>query len=96
MNIQISGQHLEVTQAISDHIHNKFERISKHFNNISNVHIFLKVEKTKHFAEATLHINNHDIVATAHSDDMYSTINTLVDKVDRQIMKHKEKLTSHH
>lgn len=96
MEIQISGQHIEVTQAIEKHIHNKFRRIEKHFESMVNVHVVLKVEKTQHIGEATIHISHQDIAATASSEDMYKTINVLVDKLDRQIVKHKEKLKNHH
>lgn len=95
MNIQISGQNLEVTQTIENHIRKKFSRLRKHFENMVDVHIVLKVEKITHIAEATVHIRHKNIVATADSEDMYKTINLLVDKLDHQLIKHKEKITSH-
>ena len=96
MKIQISGQHIEVTQAIKDHIKKKFEKIEKHFEHLVNVHIVLKVEKKQHVAEATVHVSRHDFATTTYSEDMYTTINMLVDKLDRQIVKHKGKIQVHH
>ena len=95
MNIQISGQHLEITQTIKEHIHKKFSRLKKHFENMVDIHIVLKVEKSDHVAEATIHIRHQHIAATANSEDMYKTINLLVDKLDRQLVKYKEKITNH-
>ncbi len=95
MNIQISGQHLEITQTIEDHINKKFSRLRKHFENMVDIHIVLKVEKITHIAEATVHIRHKNIAATANSEDMYKTINLLVNKLDHQLVKHKEKITGH-
>ncbi len=96
MNIQLSGQHIEITEAIRNSIEEKIKRLKKHFNSLVDVHVNLKVEKLSHTAEATVHVRGHTLFATAVADDMYAAIDILVDKLNRQVMKHKEKLKSHH
>lgn len=96
MDIKISGQHCDITDAISAHIKKKFEKLQKHFESLVSIHVFIKVEKDQHIAEATVHISHQDIFANAHSQDMYKTINMLTEKLDRQIVKHKEKIQVHH
>ncbi len=92
-NIQITGRHVEVTQAIRDYVVDKFERIERHFDHITNVHVILEVEKKDHKAEATVHAAGHaDLFAQAKEKNMYAAIDLLVDKLDRQIIKHKEKI----
>jgi len=96
MEIQISGQGVEVTEAIEAHIHQKLKKICKHFNQLVTVRVILKIEKDAHIAETTVHTNRHDFFVYAKSDDMYITVDRLIAKLDRQIIKHKEKLRDHH
>lgn len=91
MQVNISGHHVEVTQALKDYVTKKLDRLAAHFDNITNVQVTLSVEKLLHKAEAILHIRGADINATAESDDMYAAIDDLSDKIDRQLVKHKEK-----
>jgi len=96
MEIQISGQGFEITKPIEEHIHQKLKKIHKHFNHLVTVHIVLKIEKASHIAEITVHTNRHDFFVRAKSEDMYITVDRLIAKLDRQIIKHKEKLRDHH
>ena len=96
MDIQISGQGFEVTKPIETHIHQKLKKIHKHFNHLVTVRVVLKIEKNSHIAEATVHSSHHDFFVCAESKDMYTTVDILIAKLDRQILKHKEKLTDHH
>lgn len=96
MQLEITGHHLEVTDAMNNYISEKAERLRRHFDKVMNIHFILEVEKQRHKAEATLHLSGNHIFADAHADDMYAAIDSLVDKLDRQIVKHKEKLKSHH
>ncbi len=96
MNIQMSGQHVEITAAIRNSIEEKIGRLKKHFDHVVDVHVTLKVEKLSHTAEATIHVRGHTLFAVARAADMYAAIDDLVGKLDRQIIKHKEKLKSHH
>lgn len=91
MQVNISGQHLEVTDALRDYVNEKLERLSRHFDKITNVQVTMQVEKLKQKIEATLHIAGGEVVANAEHDDMYAAIDLLADKLDRQLIKHKEK-----
>ena len=96
MQIMLSGHHLDITQALRDYVHNKLERVERHFDNATSAHVILSVEKLRHKAEATIHVTGNDIFADAVAQDMYAAIDALVDKIDRQIKKHKEKITNKH
>ena len=96
MDVRISGQGFEITEAIEAHIHQKLQKIHNHFNDLVTVHIILKIERNSHIAETTVHSSHHDFFVCAESDDMYATVDKLISKLDRQIIKHKEKLRDHH
>lgn len=95
MQLNISGHHVDVTNALKQYIHTKMEKLERHFDHITNTQVTLTVQKLQQVAEATLHISGADIHASAESEDMYASIDALVDKLDRQVLKHKEKLVSH-
>jgi putative sigma-54 modulation protein len=92
MQINLTGRHVEVTSALRDYVTNKFAKLERHFDHINNVHVILDVEKLVQKAEATLHVNGGEIFATADHSDMYAAIDGLIDKLDRQVIKHKEKI----
>ncbi len=96
MQITVSGHHVEVTPALRDYVQSKMERIHRHFDNITNTAVILTVEKLVQKAEATVHVAGADLFATAESDDMYAAIDGLADKLDRQVIKHKEKVKKNH
>ena len=96
MQINVTGQHLDVTDSLRNYINEKFERLERHFDKVTNVHVVLSVEKQRQKAEATIHVNGGNLFANAENEDMYAAIDALVDKLDRQLKKHKEKLTDHH
>jgi len=95
MQLTVSGHHVEVTDPLRDYVGNKLERLQRHFDQITNVQVTLIVEKLVQKAEATVHISGADIFAAAESDDMYAAIDALADKLDRQLIKHKEKARRH-
>lgn len=95
MQLNINGRHIEVTTAIHDYIHEKFGRISRHFDQVLNIDVILEVQKLEHKAEASLHVSGNHIFAEASSNDMYIAIDALTDKLDRQLLKHKEKIKDH-
>ncbi|EXF46212.1 sigma54 modulation protein [Pseudomonas sp. BAY1663] len=95
MQVNISGVHLEVTGALRDYIEEKFDRLARHFDRIINIQVVLQVEKLKQKAEATLHVAGREVVANAEHEDMYAAVDQLVDKLDRQLIKHKEKQLDH-
>ena len=96
MQINLTGHHIDITDSLRSYVDNKFERLQRHFENITNVHVILTVEKERQKAEATLHVNRGNLFADDEKEDMYAAIDGLVDKLDRQLKKHKEKLTDHH
>ncbi len=95
MQITVSGHHVEVSQPLRDYVLSKMERLERHFDNITNTHVTLIVEKLVQKAEANIHVSGADIFANAQSEDMYAAIDLLVDKLDRQLIKHKEKSRGH-
>ncbi|MBU0602942.1 MAG: ribosome-associated translation inhibitor RaiA [Gammaproteobacteria bacterium] len=95
MNLTITGHHLEVTPAIHEYVEAKLERVIRHFDHVTNVSVIMSVEKLRQKAEVTLHVRGRDIFAEADSEDMYATLDTLIDKLDRQLLKHKEKTGEH-
>ncbi|WP_018692464.1 ribosome hibernation promoting factor [Algicola sagamiensis] len=95
MQINLTGRHVEITTALRDYVSNKFAKLERHFDHINNVHVILNVEKLQQKAEATLHLNGGEVFATSEHQDMYAAIDSLIDKLDRQVIKHKEKMTKH-
>jgi len=95
MKINVTGRHIHITEALQLHIENKFKKIEKHFENIIDIHVILTVEKIRMEAEATLKINKGNIFANSEKKDMYMAIDELVDKLDKQLKKLKEKKISH-
>ncbi len=96
MNLQLSGHHLEITPAIRAYILDKLTRISRHFDHVIDVNVILSVNKLDHKAEATVHVRGKDIHVECVEPHMYAAIDGLADKLDRQILKHKEKIVDHH
>ena len=96
MQIMLTGHHLDITDALRNYVNDKFTRIERHFDNATSAHAILSVEKLRHKAEATVHVAGQDIHAESIEGDMYAAIDTLVDKLDRQIKKHKDKLNNKH
>jgi len=96
MQLSVTGHHVEVTPALRDYVTEKLKRIERHFDHVSDVHCVLTVEKLLHKAEATIHLSGGTIHADSTKEDMYAAIDGLIDKLDRQVRKHKEKRTDHH
>jgi putative sigma-54 modulation protein len=92
MQINISGHHVEVTDSLKAYVEEKIEKLERHFDNITRADITLTVEKLRQTAEGNVHISGHDLHASAESEDMYASIDALTDKLDRQLLKHKEKM----
>lgn len=96
MNLQLTGHHLEVTPALRDYVTSKLTRIRNHFDHVIDIKVTLSVEKLAQKVEATLHVPGNDLHAECENDNMYSAIDMLTDKLDRQVVKHKEKHADHH
>lgn len=91
MKINISGHHVDVTDALNNYVEEKMAKVIRHFDNITTAQVTLTVEKTGQKAEATLHVSGTDIHASCEQDDMYAAIDSMIAKLDRQVLKHKEK-----
>src|SRR3989338_9202236 len=95
MNLNLTGHHVEITPAMRDYVTSKIGKVTRHFDHVIDVSVILSVEKLKQKAEANVHVRGRDIFVETDSADMYASIDSLVDKLDRQILKHKEKNSAH-
>ena len=95
MQVNLTGHHVDITDALRAYVDEKIARLERHFDHVTNVHVILSVEKLVKKAEATVHIAGADVFADSTHEDMYAAIDALVDKLDRQVLKHKEKLKKH-
>lgn len=100
MNLTISGHHLEVTPAIREYVQNKLTRLTRHFDNIIGITVILGIEnqtakEKRQRAEINLHMKGKDLHAESFAEDLYAAIDTLMDKMDRQVIKHKDKVQDH-
>ncbi len=95
MNLTLTGHHLEATPSIRSYIMSKLERVTRHFDHVIDISVILSVQKLIHKAEVRVHVSGKDIFVESRDGDMYAAIDSLVDKLDRQILKHKEKNAAH-
>jgi putative sigma-54 modulation protein len=95
MQLSITGHHIEITPALRKYVDTKMERLERHFDHVTNMHVVLSVEKVRQKAEATLHVSGANLFANSEHEDMYAAIDALADKLDRQIKRHKEKMQDH-
>ena len=96
MQLNLTGHHLEITPALRDYVGSKLTRLERHFDHMTDVHCILSVEKLRHKAEAKVNVSGSTLFADSVEGNMYAAIDTLVDKLDRQIKRHKEKVQAHH
>ena len=94
MQINISGHHVELTDSLKDYTSEKLQKLVRHADDIVSIQAILSIEKSRQKAEATVHVKGADLFANAESEDMYAAIDSLADKLDRQVLKHKEKVTA--
>jgi len=93
MQLSITGHHIDVTDSMKNYVTEKLQKLERHFDHVVDIHAILSVEKIAHKAEATVQVNGAKLFAEDTQNDMYSAIDGLIDKLDRQIIRHKEKLT---
>lgn len=96
MQLNLTGHHIDITEALRNRVSTKVAKVERHFDHLTNVNVILTVEKLRHKAEATVNVPGETLFAESVEDDMYTAIDTLADKLDRQVKKFKEKLTDHH
>lgn len=95
MNLTVTGHHVEVTKSMRNYVTDKLSRIQRHSESLFNIHVTLSVEKSRQKAEATIHVAGQQLHAATTQPDMYASIDLLIDKLDRQLIRHKEKSKSH-
>jgi putative sigma-54 modulation protein len=95
MQTTITGHHIEVTDSLRNYVIEKFQKLERHFDQVIDTHVILSVEKLVQKAEATVHVNGATLFAEDSQDDLYAAIDALTDKLNRQIIKHKEKVQGH-
>ena len=96
MNLNITGHHIEVTPAIREYVREKISKVTRHFDQVIDVNVILSVEKLVQKAEVNLHVSGKAIFVQAEDANLYAAIDSLTDKLDRQVVKHKEKNADHH
>lgn len=101
MNLTISGHHLDVTPALRSYVTSKLDRITRHFDQVVDVKVILTVEKQKEKekrqrAECNIHVKGNDMFAESSHFDLYAAVDELVDKLDRQVVRHKDRMQDHH
>lgn len=96
MQINITGHHVEVTPALRAYVTEKMQKLARHFDQVNSIHVILNVEKLQQQAEATVNAGGRTLFATASDMDMYASIDGLVDKLDRQVRRYKDRITDHH
>lgn len=95
MQLNITGHHVELTTPLREYVTNKLDKLTRHFDNITTTHVTLSVDKLQQKAEANIHVGGADLFANSVDKDMYAAIDILSDKLDRQLLRHKEKMRAH-
>ncbi|WP_350594666.1 MULTISPECIES: ribosome-associated translation inhibitor RaiA [unclassified Pseudoalteromonas] len=95
MQLNLTGRHVDITDSLRDYVNNKFAKLQRHSDHITNVHVILDVEKLSQKVEATIFVSGAELFASTEHQDMYAAIDSLIDKLDRQVIKHKEKFARH-
>jgi len=96
MNLTVTGHHVDVTPALRAYVEEKMERLERHFDSVTDIRVILSVEKLRQKAEAKINVSGRHLFADTVDGDMYAAIDLLTDKLDRQVIRHKEKLKDHH
>ncbi len=93
MNLNVSGHHLDITPAIRGYVQAKLERVTRHFDNVIDAHVILSVDKLKQKAEVTLRVRGKDLYCESEEADLYAAIDLMIDKLDRQVLKYKDRVS---
>jgi len=96
MQLSVTGHNIDITESLRNYVATKLSKLERHFDNMTDIHCILTVEKLHHKAEATIYLSGGKVHADSAETTMYAAVDTLVDKLDRQVKKHKEKLHDHH
>ncbi len=91
MNLNLTGRHLDITPGIRQHVIDKMAKIKNHFDSVMDVTVILSVDKLRQKAEGSVHLSGKDVFVESEDDNLYVAIDNMIEKLDRQIIKHKEK-----
>jgi putative sigma-54 modulation protein len=95
MNLTVSGHHVAVTPAIRTYVESKLNRVTRHFDHVIDLNVILSIEKLRQKAEVSVHVRGKEIFVECDDEDLYAAIDALVDKLDRQILKYKDRVRAH-
>ncbi|MDY6967174.1 MAG: ribosome-associated translation inhibitor RaiA [Spirochaetota bacterium] len=95
MNIEITGRHMEISNSLREYTEKKFKKIDKYFHHFADIHIIMYIEKFDHIVEAIINGNGGKFYAVEKANDMYSSIDKLIHKVEKQLVRYKEKHFDH-
>lgn len=101
MSLTISGHHLEVTPALKNYVTAKLDKVMRHFDQVVDVKVRLRIENQKEkelrqHAECSIHVKGNELFAESAHEDLYAAVDVLVDKLDRQVVRHKDRIQNHH
>ncbi len=96
MQLNLTGHHVEITEPMREYVQTKLNRVERHFDQVTDINCVLTVDKLQHRAEATANLAGAQLFANATEENMYAAIDMMIDKLGRQLRKHKDKVTSHH
>lgn len=91
MNLNLTGRHIDITPAIRQHVIDKIAKIKSHFEGVIDVTVILSVEKLRQKAEGSVHLSGKDVFVESEDENLYVAIDSMIEKLDRQVLKHKEK-----
>lgn len=97
MNLTISGHHLEITPALRSYVTGKLDRVTRRYDQVTDVRVLLSVDNLKEKdrrqrAECTIRVKGGELFAESAHEDMYAAVDELIDKLDRQVVRHKDKI----
>ena len=95
MQVNITFRHLEPTEALKSHVKDKVQHIQRYIDRPTEAHAVLHVENLHHHAEITMKAGPFSIRGRGKSDDMYASIDSAAEKIERQLKKHKERVRDH-
>ena len=95
MNLHITGHHVAVTDSLRTYVVSKLDRVNRHFDHVIDVSVVMSVEKLRQKVEANVHVSGREIHAACEDENLYAAIDELADRLDRQVVKHKERLQVH-
>jgi putative sigma-54 modulation protein len=95
MNLHITGHHVAVTDSLRAYVVSKLDRVNRHFDHVIDVNVVMSVEKLRQKVEANVHVSGREIHAASEGENLYAAIDELADRLDRQVVRHKERLQVH-